>query len=193
MFSRVSMSTWSPSRSDGSDQNGLPAVTRWPAMAKLPSCPGHWVPGTCPGLWLSWARAVPWIRVNRHCWPKAGILMKAKAAGGHVELLGAGAEGVAAAARPLPLLVQLTCQDPLGGRGPEPCSPDQVANEEQPDQSYGQQDLPGSTGSVSHDPIHSSRYRRRVWSPRGTEGYLLVTTVAGKTPIAPATARSGYA
>jgi hypothetical protein len=77
-------------------------------------------------------------------------------AGGHVELLGAGAEGITSAARPLPLLVQLTCQRPLGGRGPEPGSPDQVANEEQPDQSHGQHDLPGSTGSVSHDPIHSS-------------------------------------
>jgi hypothetical protein len=43
-------------------------------------------------------------------------------AGGHVELLGAGAEGVAAAARPLPLLVQLACQRRLGGRGPEPGS-----------------------------------------------------------------------
>ena len=75
---------------------------------------------------------------------------------------GAAAEGVAAAARPLPLLVQLAGQRPLGGRGPEPGSPDQVANEEQPDQSHGQQDFPGSTGSVSHDPIHSSRYRRRV-------------------------------
>jgi hypothetical protein len=69
---------------------------------------------------------------------------------------------VAAAARPLPLLVQFAAQRSLGGRGPEPGPPDQVADEEQPDQSHGQQDFPGSTDSLSHDPIHSSRYRRRV-------------------------------
>jgi hypothetical protein len=83
-------------------------------------------------------------------------------AGGHVELLGAGAEGVAAAAGSLPLLVQLAAQRPLGGRGPEPGPPDQVADEEQPDQPHGQQDFPGGTDSLSHGPIHSSRYRRRV-------------------------------
>ena len=33
---------------------------------------------TCPGLTSSWASAVPWISVYRHCWPKAGIRMKAK-------------------------------------------------------------------------------------------------------------------
>ena len=65
----------------------------------------------------------------------------------------------------------------------EPGSPDQEANEEQPDQSHGEQ----------HDPHPFIAIPAAKWSLRGTEQYLLVTAVAGKTPIAPATARSGYA
>ena len=34
-------------------------------------------------------------------------------------------------------------------RGPEPGSPDQIADEEQPDQPHGQQDLSGSTDNLS--------------------------------------------
>ena len=72
--------------------------------------------------------------------------------------LGTGSStAVSVDARPLPLLVQLACQRPLGGRGPEPGSPHQVANEEQPDYSYGQQDLPAArvacrtTPSINRD------------------------------------------
>jgi hypothetical protein len=49
--------------------------------------------------------------VKRQCGPKAGIVMKANGSPvGEMELLRAGADGVAAARRLLPLLVQLAAE-----------------------------------------------------------------------------------
>lgn len=84
----------SPAFRSGSDQNGLPAVTRCPATAKLPCWPGSWVPGTCPGLTFSWASAVPSMMVNRHRAPKAG--MRKNANGCPVaSVIGSGTAGIA--------------------------------------------------------------------------------------------------
>src|SRR6266536_191112 len=110
------MYTRSPRASDGSDQNGFPAVTGHGEVAELPGPlgAGH-VAGAHVELGQGGAldQGVPPL-------PAEGgdPDERERLPGGDVELLGPGADGIAATGSPLPLLVQLTGQRPLRGRGP---------------------------------------------------------------------------